>query len=115
MAQPFRAHAKALPERQDSPDRRRFPGGPPLPPYDVTGWTLPLQMGVSVATVDAPFAADLERVDTVTVTPGTIAGRGAVVLLDNTTNGMITAVWRGVAGGGAGRGAGGPLLGAGPA
>lgn len=100
MDQPFRAHAKDLLERQDYPDRRRFPGGPPLPPYDVTGWTLPLQMGVSVATVDAPFTADLERLDTVTVTPGAIAGRGDVVLLDNTTNGMITAVWRVLAAGG---------------
>jgi hypothetical protein len=100
MDQPFRAHAKDLLERQDDPDRRRFPGGPPEPPYDVTGWTLPLQMGVSVATVDVPFSADLERLDSVTVTPGAIAGRGDVVLLDNTANGMITAVWRALAAGG---------------
>lgn len=100
MDQPFRAHAKDLLERQDYPDRRLFPGGPLQPPYDVTGWTLPLQMGVSVATVDVPFSADLERLDTLTVTPGAIAGSGDVVLLDNTANGMITAVWRALAAGG---------------
>jgi hypothetical protein len=40
----------------------------------VAGWTLPLQMGVGVDAITAPLAtAELERVDTVTVTPGSIA------------------------------------------
>ncbi len=91
MDQSFRAHAKDLLERQDYPDRRAYAGGPALPPYDVAAWTLPLQMDVASAALAAPFAADLERLDTVTVTPGGIVGRGDIVLLDNTWNAHITA------------------------
>ena len=55
MAQPFRAYAKTLLERQTYPVRRLTPDGPPERPYDVAGWTLPLQMGVRVDTIDAPY------------------------------------------------------------
>ncbi len=98
MDQPFRAHAKDLLERQVYPDRRRYPGGPPIPPYDVSGWTLPLQMGVGVVAVTEPLdGAALERLDTVTVPAGAIGGRGGIVLLDNRANAMITGVWRALA------------------
>ncbi|MEK6609922.1 MAG: M14 metallopeptidase family protein [Gemmatimonadota bacterium] len=100
MDQPFRAHAKDLLERQDYPDRRAFPGGPPIPPYDVAGWTLPLQMGVEAYPVDSANPANLERVDTVTVSPGRVAGTGDVAVLRNSSNAEITAVWRALAAGG---------------
>lgn len=101
MDQPFRAHAKDLLERQDYPDRRAYPGGPPIPPYDVTGWTLPLQMNVTAVAVSSPIdTAALERVDTAVVQPGTVTGRGAVALLANTSVGEITATWRALAVGG---------------
>jgi hypothetical protein len=99
MDQPFRAHAKDLLERQDYPDRRRYPGGPLIPPYDVSGWTLPLQMGVASDAIRDSITADLESVDTVVVEPGAITGSGDVVLLDNRSNAMISGVWRALAAG----------------
>ncbi|HMI57059.1 MAG TPA: M14 family metallopeptidase, partial [Gemmatimonadaceae bacterium] len=57
MSQPFRAHAKDLLEIQHYPKRLLWPGGPPEQPYDVTGWTLPLQMGVRVRALASMPAA----------------------------------------------------------
>jgi hypothetical protein len=44
LRQPYRANVQALFERQIYPDR--LAGGAPERPYDVAGWTLPMQMGV---------------------------------------------------------------------
>jgi hypothetical protein len=46
LSQPYRNNVVALFEKQKYPEKRRYPGGPLEQPYDVTGWTLPLQMGV---------------------------------------------------------------------
>ncbi|MBI3281016.1 MAG: peptidase M14 [Acidobacteria bacterium] len=69
MQQPYSAWAKTLLERQDYPDLRLYPGGPPKRPYDVTAQTLPLLMGVEVDTIEKPFAAELAPVKTVAFTP----------------------------------------------
>ncbi len=64
-AQPYRAHLKDMMERQVYP-RRLNPDGTAEAPYDVAGWTLPLQMGVRAMTVTEPLpvtAARLERIE----------------------------------------------------
>jgi hypothetical protein len=45
-AQAFRPHVMDMFEPQDHPNDFAYPGGPPKPPYDITGWTLAYQMGV---------------------------------------------------------------------
>ena len=70
MAQPLRPYAKDLLEAQQYPDRRLYPGGPPEPPYDEAGWTLPLKMGIRVTAVTRPFDAALEPLTTVVIPRG---------------------------------------------
>ena len=54
-AQAFRPHILDMFEPQDHPNDFKYPGGPPNPPYDVTGWTLAFQMGVQFdRVVDLP-------------------------------------------------------------
>jgi hypothetical protein len=45
-AQAFRPEVMDMFEPQDYPNDFAYPGGPPKPPYDMTGWTLVMQMGV---------------------------------------------------------------------
>ncbi len=58
-AQAFRPHVLDMFEPQDHPDDFQYPGGPPVPPYDVTGYTLAFQMGVQFQRIldafDGPF------------------------------------------------------------
>lgn len=49
--QPYRAHLKDMMERQVYPPRFTAQGAAEAP-YDVAGWTLPLQMGLRVAEID---------------------------------------------------------------
>ena len=94
-AQPYLAHVRDLLNPQVYPDRRLYPDGPPDPPYDVSGWTLPMQMGVTVDKVMAPVAAPAEPVDRAPVDPGTVTGTAAgAYALDPRTNEAFIAVNR---------------------
>ncbi len=93
-AQPYRAHLVDLLEPQDYPDRRQYPGGPPVMPYDLTGWTLPLQMGVSVTRIDEPVEIPLEEAAELMPSPGSIVGEASEFLLSPASNLAYVAVNR---------------------
>jgi hypothetical protein len=78
MAQPFRAYVKDLLEKQEHPDLGPTPNGSMGDePYDVTAWTLPLQMGVEAVRVKDAFQARLERLDSIPPPRGELAGESA--------------------------------------
>ncbi|MEE8584376.1 MAG: hypothetical protein V3T83_05935, partial [Acidobacteriota bacterium] len=96
MDQAFAALVKELFEVQSYPDLRDFPEGPPDLPYDVAGWTLPLQMGVDVTAVSKPleegFVSRLQRLDRVVPPPGSVQGRGTVFAFSHSSNSAVKAV-----------------------
>ena len=63
MAQPYRAYAKDMLEDQHYPDLRQYEDGPPVQPYDVSGWTLPYQVGVKAVEVIRPFDVELVKLN----------------------------------------------------
>jgi hypothetical protein len=74
-AQPYGAFAKTMLEKQDYPDLRLFPGGPPEPPYDVTGHTLWMLLGVTVDPIAQSFDAPLELQKTIAPVPAAVPAR----------------------------------------
>ena len=75
--QAFRPFVIDLMEPKTYPERRLYPGGPPDPPYDMTGYELGLQMGVQAARIAEPFPLPSRVVDEVLPAPGGIEGAGA--------------------------------------
>jgi hypothetical protein len=63
LNQPYGAFAKTLLEVQVYPDLRYYPGGPPIPPYDVTGHTLGYLVGVEVVPLNEPISIEMERLE----------------------------------------------------
>jgi len=77
-AQAFRPYLTDLMEKQDYPDQFLYPGGPPQPPYDLAGWTLPMQMGVTVDRIDESFSAKTEPITSkLSYKEGNVNGNGS--------------------------------------
>lgn len=98
MAQPFRAYAKTLLEVQEYPTRKVSAGALPERPYDVAGWTLPLQMNVKVDRINQYFEPPAtKRLDGATVPPAQVWGdtrRAAYFIIDGRGNGPSIAINR---------------------
>lgn len=93
--QAFRPYLMDLLEKQEHPHREQYPGGPPQPPYDGAGWTLPIMMGVNVKRVERPFGARTSPIDMPELPPGRVAGAdGYGYLLSRRRNASSLAVNR---------------------
>ncbi|HLW77381.1 MAG TPA: M14 metallopeptidase family protein, partial [Bryobacteraceae bacterium] len=66
------------------------PAAPAQLPYDVTGWTLPMQMGVEVIEVTTPVSAEsrglMRRLDRVEPLKGKVEGNGPVFSFSHDSN-----------------------------
>lgn len=91
MQQPFSSFAKTVLEAQHYPERRLFPDGPPLAPYDVTAHTLPLLLGVDAVAVEKAVDLDVEPVTSDVVVPGTVAQGGPFLALGHDTGDLAAA------------------------
>jgi hypothetical protein len=85
-AQPYGKFAKALLEKQVYPDLRDNPDMPPKVPYDVTGHTLSLQLGVNIVEVSEVFDAALEIIENPELETGVVNGKGRNYVFDCVPN-----------------------------
>ena len=94
MSQAYRPYIIDILGPQIYPDRRQYEGGPPEQTFDLTGWTLPYQMGVEAIKVDFPFEAQLEPIQRAEPPSGMVNGSGNTYILDHTVLDSYRAVNR---------------------
>jgi hypothetical protein len=96
-AQAFRPHVMDMFEPQDHPNDFQYPGGPPIAPYDNTGWTLAFQMGVQFDRILDGFDGPFEKInDVLPPPPGQVrqAANAVGYLLSHQVNDSFVAVNR---------------------
>ncbi len=83
LSQAYRPYIIDILGPQIYPDRRLYEGGPPESTFDLTGWTLPYQMGIEAVKVDFPFEARLRSVEQAAPPAGGVNGSGESYILDH--------------------------------
>jgi hypothetical protein len=91
MDQPFAGLVQELFERQKYPDGLELGTGKAADlPYDVTGWTLPLQMGVAADAISDPLTAAqrglLQPIVEVKLPGAEVAGHGGIFVVSHKPN-----------------------------
>ena len=107
MNQPFSLFVKSIFEEQFLPDLTKYPtlwqglvrpqkfADAYIRPYDIAGWTLPYQMGVTVSAVDTPLEVSLTPVEKAVPPAGKVEGSaGYAYLITPKTNNSFIAVNR---------------------
>jgi len=100
-AQPYRQFLLTMLRPQRYPEVIPYVGGPVLPPYDVTTWSLPLSIGVEVTETDAPFTlqdgrqpARLVAIESVDWPGGDVAAGAGGYLVSHRADTAFTALNR---------------------
>jgi hypothetical protein len=94
-AQAFRPHLRDMLEPQDHPNDFQYPGGPPKPPYDITGYTLAFQMGVEFDRILDGFEGPFQKIDGLLKPPaGRVTPGSAGYLLSHRMNDAFTGTTR---------------------
>jgi len=96
-AQAFRPHILSMFEPQDYPDDIPCPGGPPVPTYDMAGWTLAYQMGIQFDRILDGFDGPFEKIEGFAERPaGKVMKREGAngYLLDHRVNDAFIAINR---------------------
>lgn len=105
-SQPFGMFVKNLFEEQRYPDLTKYPDAwqglvtprsfkdAYLPPYDIAGWTLPYQMGVTARPANTPIEATLTPVESATVTGRVESPAGPIYVIAPRANASFVAVNR---------------------
>lgn len=94
MSQAYRPYLIDILGPQIYPDRRQYEGGPPESTFDLTGWTLPYQMGVDAIKVDHPFKAQLKPIQQAYPPAGEVIGSADAYILDHSVLDSYRAVNR---------------------
>ena len=92
-AQAFRPYIIDLLEEQTYPDTRLDPSGNIRPPYDIAGWTLPMQMAIQVDRIESDIEVGATMMTTLAAPdPGEIDGNaGYGYALTRETNAAVKA------------------------
>ncbi|MFQ5663168.1 MAG: M14 metallopeptidase family protein [Terriglobia bacterium] len=94
-SQPYRAFILTMLRRQRYPEVLPYMGGPVIPPYDVTSWSLPLSMGVEAVAVDVPIDdARLSRIEAPAWPGGGVARSAGGYLIPHSADSAFTAINR---------------------
>ena len=96
LSQPFGRWVKDILEPQRYPDIRwPYPNAPIDKPYDVTGWSLGMLMGVETIQIERPFEASTSAlVADAQAPPGRVIGKSDTYVLSHGTNRSFTALNR---------------------
>lgn len=87
--QAFRPHVLDMFEPQDHPNDFQYEGGPPVAPYDATGWTLAFQMAVKFDRVMDDFTGPFEKLpfgEPIKPPTGKVFGSGSGYLISHMVN-----------------------------